>query len=82
LARIGGRVVNHYWDEPECLEGVTGGKPRPDGAGRGMGGVGVVAGSGGGKINPGGWRGFVSSGCQAAIISQIHGFFSVGGGVG
>jgi len=26
-------VVNHFWVEPDGLEGVTGGRPRPVGAG-------------------------------------------------
>jgi len=33
LARSGKRVVNRYGAGPEGLEGVTGGKPRPVGAG-------------------------------------------------
>ena len=45
---------------------------------RGGGGVSrLVEGSGGGKIDSVGWRDFESRGYWAAIITHIHGFFSV-----
>jgi len=43
---------------------------------------GLLGGSWGGKVDSLGWRGFGSSGGWAAIITQIHGFLTVGGGVG
>jgi len=54
-------------------------------AGTGWGGRGVAGlleGSGGGKGDGRGWRGTGSSGCWAAIVTHIHGFLTIGGGVG
>ena len=50
-----------------------------------MGGGGIssfLEGSGGGKVDGKGWRGIGSSGCWAAIVADIHGFLTIGGGVG
>ena len=80
-------VVNHFRAGPEGLEGVTGGMLRPVGAGWGPlgGGGGILDSSGGsrgGKVDRAGCRGIGSSGCWTAIVAHIHGFLTVGGGVG
>ena len=87
MARGGVGFRNYFRDEPEGLEGVTGGRAWPVSAGWGpLGGGGDVSGllegSGGGKINGLGWRGVGSRGCRVAIVAHIHGLFTVGGGIG
>jgi len=44
--------------------------------------LGLADRSGGGKVEGLGWRGFGSRGCWAAIVAHIHGFLTVGEGVG
>ena len=68
------------------MEGVTGGRLRPVGAGwdlLGGGGdvSGLLEGSWGGKVDGTGCRGLGSSGCWAAIVAHIYGFLAIGGGV-
>jgi len=52
---------------------------RPGGGGGGI--SRLLEGSGGGKVDGLGWRGFRSSGCRAAMVAHIQGFFTVGGAV-
>ena len=55
----------------------------PAGTRWGGGGVSrLLEGSRGGKVDGFGSRGFGSRGCRAAIVVNIHGFLTIGGGVG
>jgi len=67
--------VSYWWHTGGrgCLLGPTVG---------GIGGVRATWGFEGGKVIRGGSKGFGSTGCRAAIVSHIHRFFTVRGGVG
>ena len=85
LAGHGVRAVNHFRAEPDGLEGVTGGRPRPVGAGWGpLGGASrdCWRGLGVDNVDGRGRRGIGSSGCWAAIVAHIHSFPTIGGGIG
>ena len=43
---------------------------------------GLADGSGGGKVDGPGWRAFGSRGSWEAIVTHIHGFLTVGAGIG